>query len=701
MLKLSNVKVIYKFIILHMKYLGKYPEGFIRSIKTFPKLVSKEKQLCIMNTNRYQIYIILLGLVMSCFTFAQSAIDDTISNDTIISIPGKPDSVLFTPVSASDYISNLLQFDNLWKPGSDTMKVSLERIIEHYNEPFDSVSDRLTHFNYDSLSIQEMTLVKYDTLPVLWLNDSTFIINSPKLERDPFIPIRNIFTRELIISDTIYNDSISETLANNDSIITDSIPEMFEIVDSIVTFQDTLTSISIDSSYLESLHYELFHWADNQIIPPVFETGSKTFATLLPDSLKLLLSDTTNVLAANEASPFYIVPNEGMPDSLKYAISTLLSYTAKRDSILIYVNDIEGNKTPFWISSGKEDLVRYWIKNAKNDSITIWMGNPANKNLSLVLEEEVNVKRLEIEPADGIPITEAIPEIKLAKIKTLKEIPIYWDYDFSSSFSLNQSYLSNWSKGGESSLSSVLEIKGSANYVNKEEKTKWINNGRLKYGNIVTEQNGLRTTTDMLELNSQYNKVLKEKLDFSAVFYMKNQIAKGYKYPNDSIPVSKFLNPLTYTVGVGVEYRPFKNTILNFSPLSNKATIVFDTAHIDQTKHGIAADKKSRLELGGQLVIKNSIDILDGFKISNSIRLFSSYLNKPQNIDVDWEMDLEKQISWYFSIKLNFHTIYDKDILFPVLDENDKPVLLPDGSAQKLPKLQFKEFMGLTLAFSF
>jgi hypothetical protein len=70
-------------------------------------------------------------------------------------------------------------------------------------------------------------------------------------------------------------------------------------------------------------------------------------------------------------------------------------------------------------------------------------------------------------------------------------------------------------------------------------------------------------------------------------------------------------------------------------------------------------------------------------------------------VDVDWEVNLEKRINWYFTVNLNLHLIYDDDIRFPVLDENEDPVKLPDGSTQKAPKMQFKEFVGLTFSFKF
>jgi hypothetical protein len=177
---------------------------------------------------------------------------------------------------------------------------------------------------------------------------------------------------------------------------------------------------------------------------------------------------------------------------------------------------------------------------------------------------------------------------------------------------------------------------------------------------------------------------------------MKNQIAKGYRYPNDSVVVSKFLNPGTFTIGLGAEYKPFKKTSINFSLLSYKNTFVLDTAKINQTLHGIDSDKRANQEMGGQLLIKNEINILDDFNIKNSLRLFSNYIDRPQNVDVDWEINLEKQISLFFTVQLNIHMIYDDDIRFPKLDENDEPLLLPDGSEIKVPKLQLKQYLGLT-----
>lgn len=625
--------------------------------------------------------LFLFGLVVVCNALAQSGEEMTITeNDTL---PIKP--IRFTATSASEYILNLMDGDSLWGPSGEHMHLSLSRLIDHFNEPFDSVEVRLSGFDYDSIDPRLTDIVRNDTLPVRWLNDDLFIVDTVALEKEPFL------TRTTYVMNAVDSAAFS---------VIDTIPDLRNLVDSILQVRDTITEVFIDSLFLESKNIRMHHVVDSRISPPLIPTDSFREASFLPDSAHIVISETTRAFVASKESPFFVVPGKMMPDSLRIAVETLLDYTGERDSIPLFISDTNGRRVPFWLTTGEDELFRYWVRNHENDSLTIWIGNPSKQELTLTLEEDVLLERMEKEMADDIPIASIEPQRALASLKPLEEIPVFWEYGLSSAFTLNQSYLSNWARGGESFLSSMFDTRVSAGYTNKDAEIAWDNSGRLRYGSIISEGRGLRTNADILELNSQFNKVLGEKIDFSSVFYMKSQVAKGYKYPNDSVPVSKFMNPGTFTIGVGVEYKPFKNTLFNLSPLSYKNTFVLDTVNIDQGAHGIEPDRRSRQEMGGQLVVRNRMTVFDGLNISNAVRLFYGYLDKPRNIDMDWEINIDKQISWYFLVRLNLHFIYDNNILFPVLDENDEPVLSPDGSEKKEPRLQFKQFLGVTLSFS-
>jgi hypothetical protein len=342
-----------------------------------------------------------------------------------------------------------------------------------------------------------------------------------------------------------------------------------------------------------------------------------------------------------------------------------------------------------------------WLKNYNHDSVTIWLGNPGSGELSMLLEDDISFNRLVKEEFEHLPRFVAQPELSLKPMEMLETEPRYWDLGFNSAFVLNQTYLSNWTKGGESSLSTMMDLQGGATYNNKEAKTQWINTVRLKYGTITTKDKGTRKNHDELEINSKFNRNAWGKIGMSASLYMKHQLAKGYNYPNDSVPISKFLNPGTMTLGLGFEYKPAKEISFNVAPLSYKTTFVLDTALIDQTLHGIAADQWAKREMGTQVVVHSKITPFKSMEVTNNLRLFSNYLSKPQNVDVDWELLIDQKINWFFSIRLNFHLIYDDDVRFPVLDENNQPVILPDGSEKKVADLQFKEFIGLSLQFNF
>lgn len=659
-----------------------------------------------------RVLLFLSALVFAVSLYGQQTTDSE-SGTGDLAASEKPE---MDTAMAVDYLSRLIRADQVWSEQGDTLRLSLERLIGHYREPFDSVERRLRLYPRDSLFFEEVSMAVKDTFPVRWLSDSLFIIDTLRLDRDPLVVRQTIvrnFVQEYTLDTLTYDpeggeadslltpDMNRRTNARKKDTLKNEPAVVLRKLDPVLSSVDTLSEVIIDTAYLNSRNVILHYVQDRKILPPMITGDSRETARFTPDGRSMVFTDSIRVIRAKGDSPFYLVDNEKVPDSLRAAVQTLLTYTMQRDSILLHISDIYGERTPIWLTSNRGDLRRFWVKNYKNDSITLWLGNPGRKQLSLTLEDNITVDRVERETVEDIPITTVEPMISLEKLEPLEMIQSQWFYDFSSSLGLNQTYLANWAKGGESSLSTLLDVHGNANYENTASKLKWNNGARLKYGSIITEENGLRTNTDQLEINSQLNKELRKKLDFSAVFYTKHQIAKGYKKPSDEIPVSKFLNPGTFTVGLGFEYKPFKKTSINYSLLSYKNTFVLDTTEIDPTNHGIEAGRRFLQEMGGQMVVKNAVSVLDGLTIKNQVRLFSNYLNKPQNIDVDWEINLEKRVNWFFTVLLNMHFIYDDDVRFEVLNDNDEPVMLPDGSVKKVPKLQFKQFMGLTFMFKF
>ena len=292
-------------------------------------------------------------------------------------------------------------------------------------------------------------------------------------------------------------------------------------------------------------------------------------------------------------------------------------------------------------------------------------------------------------------------------LRNLALKPRYWKYRTETSFVLNQAALSNWVKGGESSISTALDITGYADYSNKELKVSSDNFARLKFGYIETGQDGIRKNIDLLETNSKLNHKAFGKFDFSAILLFKTQIALGRNYfktaagRDTSNLVSKFMNPAVLTIGFGLDFKPNKTTSINFSPLSYKGTFVTDTVHIDQTQYGIAKNRKSLNEPGVSIMITNEFKPIESVTIVNRVQLFTNYIHKPQNVDVDWEMIVTAKLNWFTDVRFNPHLIFDDDTRTDEQYKNGQPVLNTDGTPKKTARIQFKEMLGLSLFFRF
>ena len=145
---------------------------------------------------------------------------------------------------------------------------------------------------------------------------------------------------------------------------------------------------------------------------------------------------------------------------------------------------------------------------------------------------------------------------------------------------------------------------------------------------------------------------------------------------------------------LGLDYKPNDRTSVLISPVTSKSTYVLDTALIDQTKYGVAANKKVYREVGAYIKTRFLYNFNDDISLENKLDLFTNYTHNPQNIDIDWEVILRMQITFYLSATLSTHMIYDDDVLVPIY--NNEGVKTGTG-----PRLQFKELLSLGFSYKF
>jgi len=544
-----------------------------------------------------------------------------------------------------------------WKESHDPLRLAIERLIfEASNQPYDSSEYFLREYPFDSINIPWEKFYRWKPMTIK-------------------VPV---------ISAKIPDDSLK--------VLTDSLQEKadtLQIPADLLQASDTASqTIVSDTLFIE----------DQLKKEPVVR-----------DTTVYFISDTLSIVGSRRSGfPFVYYNNPYEGDSLRVAVETLMDYLQARDSCIINITGSGGAVSQIWLNSRTGMMKRYWLRNEMDDSITVWIGSPSRNTIGLYLEQGVNIKRPTRQQfyKDARIEVEAVDKSTLLNVGDIVVKKRYWKYRTETAFSLNQASLTNWVKGGESSISSSLDITSYADYDNKPLKTTSVNFARLKFGLIATEENGVRKNIDLLETNSKLNHKAFGKFDFSGILLFKTQIAEGKRYfqvsgRDTSELVSKAFNPATITAGFGLDYKPNKNTSINFSPFSYKGTFVPDTATIDQTKYGVATDRRSKHEPGVSFMITNKFSPIKTITVTNRLQLFTNYINNFQNVDIDWELIFTANLNWFTDVRLNTHLIFDDDTKTPVYDKENQPVLGPDGMQKKTARAQFKELLGFSFVFRF
>ena len=435
---------------------------------------------------------------------------------------------------------------------------------------------------------------------------------------------------------------------------------------------------------------------------------AKPVAGLKDTTIMVVIDTLDEVISSYHGFPFkyFNYPYQG--DSIKVAVKSLLNFLEERDSTVVNITGVGGTVIPIWMNSRSDKMMRYWLKNEYSDSVIVWIGNPMRNTIDLNLEQGVSFRRpvRQGNYAEARINVQALDNSKLLNVQKINVKKQYWKYKSEASYVLTQGSVSNWVKGGENSISTALDITGYADYNNKPLKLSSNNFARLKYGLVASGENGIRKNIDLLETNSKLNHKAFGKFDFSAILLFKTQIAPGKNYfktlsgRDSSVVVSKFFNPAILTIGFGLDYKPNKTTSINFSPLSYKGTFVPDTADIDQTKYGIAKNKRSLNEPGVSFMISNEFKPAKNVTVINRLQLFTNYIHNPQNVDVDWEMIAVANLNWFTDVRFNTHLIFDDDAK-TVEMKGGKPVLREDLTQKKTARVQFKELLGFSLVFRF
>ena len=266
----------------------------------------------------------------------------------------------------------------------------------------------------------------------------------------------------------------------------------------------------------------------------------------------------------------------------------------------------------------------------------------------------------------------------------------YWKLKGITGINASQTQLVNWSAGGESQIAGNIYLNGGLTY--HKDKHYWENLLNADYGMLWRKEDGFRKNSDKLEFSTNYGYQIADHWYVSALADLKTQFDKGFNYPNDSVYISKFFAPAYMKVSAGVQYRIEKekvNFALLLAPVAGRFTFVCDSTLSSQAAFGVDSGKVFRAQIGSYVKARVSADLAKGLNLTSALDLYAPY-QKDFTVYVDWEVLLSYQIAKVFTITLSTDLIWNKDVLF-----------FEEGSTEGKPKLQFKEVLGVGVAYAF
>ena len=240
-----------------------------------------------------------------------------------------------------------------------------------------------------------------------------------------------------------------------------------------------------------------------------------------------------------------------------------------------------------------------------------------------------------------------------------------WTTKGNFSLLFNQSNFNNWAAGGENNLSGNVGVNYDFNY--KKNNVTWDNKIIASYGLVKTKNSPFeKKTDDRLELNSLFGKKAKGLWYYSAILNFKTQITNGYVYGKDAngaeirTETTDFLSPGYLTFGPGMLWKKSNNLKVNIAPATSKITIVDSNFTVPNKGYfGVEEGKNLRYELGFYGSGYFKFNLMTNVSLENILSVYSNYIEKPQNIDLDYQINVVMKINRYLSTNLSMQAIYD------------------------------------------
>ena len=222
----------------------------------------------------------------------------------------------------------------------------------------------------------------------------------------------------------------------------------------------------------------------------------------------------------------------------------------------------------------------------------------------------------------------------------------------------SQIAFSNWTQGGENSLSFTFFSVLGLDYIG--DPWNWKNTLKLTYGRAKLGDNAYRTNDNEIFFESVLARQVGWIFQPYADVTLRTSITKGFNYDSDpAVQIANIFDPAYLTQGLGLQYET-GGVFIQRIGVAFKETIAdkFNALYSDDpdTPNEI---EKFKFESGIESVTEVKYDFLENMSFSSYLRLFTRF-DAFDLWDVRWDNIITAKINDYFNVNFNVLLVYDE-----------------------------------------
>ena len=228
-----------------------------------------------------------------------------------------------------------------------------------------------------------------------------------------------------------------------------------------------------------------------------------------------------------------------------------------------------------------------------------------------------------------------------------------WKHSLVSALTLTQVSFSNWTQGGENSLSYALSAEGQSTQALPQ--TNWVTSYKFAFGQARLGDQGLRKTDDKIDIQTILTYKLDTLLNPYVAGTLKSQFAKGYTYDNagTATEVSAFFDPAYLTQTAGFEYHPIPEVKTRLGAGLREILTSQFTAY--------SGGKKSEVDGGLESVTEVTWTLDENILLSAKVELFDPFKTMDQVV-VRSDNTIAAKVSKFVTVNFNVQLINERKV---------------------------------------